>query len=385
LLALLSKAESNFATMREPTQPATPLQSVHSVSITDIAGKVRHLELLVGDVTSASAAEPVDLLVISAFPNDYFVMPGTVICRLGDIGIDVQAEAEQKIHDWRTQWYCWISGLLPEAPHCIRRLVCFEHGGGMDSPENVVGNVFRSVREFLLTAKEASPGGQERQDAGILRLPLLSTGNQGAAKTVMLAALISQAQLHLAAGLPVSRIQLVLRAGSPDLHALLVECGRVFQENRHGWQSDFESVARPDFDLFVSYRHADHNTVSGLLNQLRYLRPDLDLFIDHEELKPGSFWKPDLIKALGRCRQALCLITDTYPESGECMDEFHAALCWQKHRSDYLLPLLSLTKKSVEKLPESLRRIHCIPASCPPLSLDEIARNIIQRLTTHTS
>lgn len=359
--------------------PASILQPVHSVSITDANGVVRRLELLVGDVTAASQTEAVDLLVISAFPNNYLPTPGTIVRRLGEIGIDVQSEARRKSQDWRAQWYCWISGRLSEAGHYIRRLVCFEHGS-TDSPENVVGNVFRSVREFLLITDEVASDGSKQPEAEILRLPLLSTGNQGGSKMAMLAALITQAQLHLAAGMPVKRIQLVLWDGSQDLHALLVESGRVFEENRHGWQAGFESSQRPDLDLFVSYRHADQAAVSGLLNRLRQLRPQLGLFIDHEKLQPGSFWKPDLIKGLGRCRQALCLITDGYPESGECMDEFHAALCWRRKRPNYLLPLLSLRNKTVECLPESLRRIHCIPAACPPLSLDEIAWSVVRRL-----
>lgn len=358
---------------------ASILQPVHSVSITDATGVVRRLELLIGDVTFASPAEPVDLLVLSAFPNSYLPTPGTVVRRLAEIGIDVQAEARRKFQDWRSQWYCWTSGRLPEAGHCIRRLVCFEHGN-RDSPEDVVGNVFRSVREFLLTADGISSDGSGQQEAEILRLPLLSTGNQGGSRTAMLAALITQAQLHLAAGLPVKRIQLVIWDGSRDLHALLVDSGRVFEENRHGWQADFESSHRPDLDLFVSYRHADQTIVAGLLNRLRQLRPELGLFIDYEKLQPGSFWKPDLIKGLGRCRQALCLITDDYAESAECMDEFHAALCWRRNRPNYLLPLLSLRHKTVERLPESLRRVQCIPAACPPLTVDEVAWSVVRHL-----
>jgi hypothetical protein len=66
----------------------------------------------------------------------------------------------------------------------IGRILCFEHGRNRE-PSSVVGNVFRMVTEFALS----SGSGKFR----LLRLPLLSTGNQGADKSRMLEAIIRQA------------------------------------------------------------------------------------------------------------------------------------------------------------------------------------------------
>ncbi|MFO0263328.1 MAG: hypothetical protein ACK53V_17010, partial [Planctomycetota bacterium] len=91
-----------------------------------------------------------------------------------------------------------------EEQAAIKQLICFEPEVDTRA-ENLVGNVFRAVRENLL-----SLGYSGERPIECLRLPLLATGQRRAAKREMLAAMLSQSYIHLGAGLPVRRLQIFL-------------------------------------------------------------------------------------------------------------------------------------------------------------------------------
>ena len=347
---------------------------IHEASVLGPKGEPRHLEIWLGDVTARTGPKATDLLVISAFPDDYIPVPGTVVERLLQLGINVEAEAASKDEDWRQAWNCWVSRPLRH-PH-VGQLICFEHGFDT-KPESVVGNVFRTVRELLTLGR---PGTPDMKPVETLRMPLLSTGQQQASRREMLRAIITQAFLHLAAGLPVQRVQLFLRPGSQGLESLLVELGVCLEESRHQWQGGLWNEAPPDQDLFMSYRHGDIGLVTPLLASLKAIRPGISIFIDHEHLTPGHHWKLELLKAMARCRKALCLITDTYPDSLECVDEFHAALLRSRHQSGFLLPVLNLRRRRLSDLPDSMRRVQGITSTLPKEPADALAQRLLPHL-----
>ncbi len=130
----------------------------------------------------------------------------------------------------------------------------------------------------------------------------------------------------------------------------------------------------------MSYRHGDLNLVTPLLQSLKALHPGISIFIDHEHLVPGHHWKLELLKAMARCRRALCLITDTYPDSVECVDEFHAALLRSQHQGGFLLPVLNLSSRRLSDLPDSMRRVQGIPSALPKESADALAQRLLPHL-----
>jgi hypothetical protein len=187
----------------------------------------------------------------------------------------------------------------------------------------------------------------------------------------------------LAAGLPVQRIQLFLKPKPHDssLEPLLVELGICLEENRHQWQNDLWRRTQPDQDIFLSYRHQDLELVSPLLQSLKDHRPGLSVFIDHEGLEPGNPWKLELLKAMARCQKTLCIITDTYPDSVECIDEFHAALLQNNRQRGYLLSVLNLRTRRLGDLPESLRSVHHIHSRLPDEPADDLARRLLPHIS----
>jgi hypothetical protein len=351
----------------------SPTKQVYAAKIEDTAGRTRFLEFWSGDIATISESEPVDLLVLSAFPNDYSPIRGTVIHRLGEEGVDVARAAEAKLFDFREIWQTWVSRPL-EGQTAIKQLICFEPD--MDArAENLVGNVFRTVREHLLSA-----GFTGEQPIACLRLSLLATGNRRATKREMLAAILAQSFIHLGAGLPVRRLQIFLGLEDDGTDSLLVEAGVQLEQARQRWLHDFATLPTPQRDLFVSYRHLDLQILKPLLDELKRRRPGLSLFIDREELEPGSYWKQDLIRGLSSCRRALCFITDGYSRSVECMDEFHAGVLWGHRRPGFLVPVLNLESKGINDLPETIRRVHCITAGLPKQAVSEVAEQVIEQL-----
>jgi hypothetical protein len=341
-----------------------------------LAGRERFVELSVGDVTATET--PVDLLCVSAIPNDYTPVPHGVLGALDTRGIRVAQLAADKAHDWRSVWQCWVSAPLD---HPIRRILCFEHAWAVtsglptDAPE-LVGNVFRAIRELVLSDAplEAGAGDQVLER---VRIPLLAAGDQGADHGDMLEATIRQAYLSLVGQLPVRRVEIVLHHSAPDLHQLLVRAGRAFEQVRAEWAERQLGSVR-DFDYFISYRHQDADRVNPVVDAMRALEPGLRLFIDREQLSAGRYWKADLMSGLARSERALCFITDSYPDSPECMDEFHASLCIARERPDgFLRPLLRLTARQIERLPVSVRRVHCIDASAAHLAAEDVARRAL--------
>ena len=328
------------------------MTKLYHFDLKDLAGIDRRLEIWAGDVLDSGAGFA-DLLVISAFPGDYIPTPTSVVGGLARVGVSVAREALAKHSDWRETWQCWVSQPI-QGLRNVGRLICFEHGANRQ-PDAVVGNVFRSVREHLDTVNTA---------AGTLRIPLLATGDQGFDRHIMFRRIVEQAILHLKAGLEVGVIQVFSHARSGDdvvrCAGLLVEAGLAYAETRHDWQGVEPNFRNPEFDVFCSYRHQDHVSIDALLRTMRDRRPGLRCFVDRESLNPGACWKVGILSAMARCRHSLCFITDTYPESPECMDEFHSGLLWSRVRSGYLIPVLQLTRKTMNEMPESIRRRHCV-------------------------
>ena len=358
------------------------MQQIASFSTSSLSGHDRQVTLYIGDVTEGGG--PVDVLCVSAFPNDYTPTPHGVMGALAAKGVSLEVLACDKAHDWRAVWQCWASKPLPDTSLPARRILCFEHGWAATSrlspvvsAPDLVGNVFRAVRELVLSE---APLGARDGDASLdcIRLPLLASGDQQSDRGDMLDATIRQGYLSLVGQLPVKRVEIVLHPDTPDLHQLLVRAGQAFEQVRSEWTQQHLSDAR-DHDFFISYRHKDAERVNPVIDAMRTLEPGLRLFINRERLEAGRYWKSDLMRGLARSQRALCFITDSYPDSPECMDEFHASLCIARERAEeFLRPVLRLNSRRIERLPVSVRRVHCIDASAPDLAPEMVATRVLQ-------
>lgn len=325
---------------------------VFTERVVDLYGNEKFLDICVGDILHPDET-PVDYLVLSSFPNDYTPTPKSLIGRLSTLGINVADLARQKERDWRKRWRCWVAGEVKLRKKPLR-IVCFEHGSDTH-PASIVGNVFRTVREFLMEAEE--------RRARCIRVPLLSTGDQGFDRLEMMSEILRQAYLHLTLVAPIERIQVFLGQGPDDLHRLLLNAGIVIQGCR---TERLVTKRKPKFDFFISYRQADTSRMKRLVEYLQLRVPAPSIYVDVDELQPGSYWKMSLVNAMAASRKVICLGTDTYFESSECIDEFHMAMNFSLVKRGFLIPLLSSRDMTFSQLPVSMARVQWVDVGDPP-------------------
>ena len=127
----------------------------------------------------------------------------------------------------------------------------------------------------------------------------------------------------------------------------------------------------------MSYRRIDSDAAKEILHHLELRALGIKIFLDERSLRKGVCWKPDVVCAVHNSRRALCLITDGYVDSRECLDEFHIALCLSRARPDFLRPLLRLTRRSEDSLPQTIARVNLIKAVCPPRRIDDLISEIL--------
>jgi hypothetical protein len=304
-------------------------------------GSDRLVMLFVGDLTCLPAHEAVDILIVSAFPDDYLPTRTSLIGGLARTGVSVADLARDKEVDLRRFSSCWLSRPIERPGVNFRRLLCFEPGYRGQAPQ-VVGDIFRSIVPFTTGTPPVSQ----------IAMPLLASGNQGESAKVMLEALADASVHWLSIGLPIERIKIVLRK-SAKLQSLRETFARVKRRYLETTIPSQKPGCR--FDIFVSYSHKDQEAVDYLVGELRARRHGLRVFVDRLELRPGDAWQQHIFESLDDSRKVICVFSPDYLASKVCKEEFNIALF--RHReaeNGVLLPLYLYTAE----LPTYMKLIH---------------------------
>jgi hypothetical protein len=100
---------------------------VEKIDIADDA-VTRRIALYEGDLSSIPPEHHVDILVVSAFPDDYEPTPTSLIGALNRQGLSIGELARDKLHDLRKTCAFWISKPIdgPSARWNIGQIACFE-------------------------------------------------------------------------------------------------------------------------------------------------------------------------------------------------------------------------------------------------------------------
>lgn len=166
------------------------------------AGEDASIQLLQGDLTAIPKEHTADILVISAYPNDYSTSDKkTLITALYNKGIIVADLAKDKEINLLSNLNCWLSKPLTQEQQQqfnFKRILCFEPPSG-DGKEKVVANIFRCINTFAYDTQN-----------NIVAMPVLASGNQKVPMDVMLPAIVDAAIFWLESGLPLNCIKLVL-------------------------------------------------------------------------------------------------------------------------------------------------------------------------------
>ena len=327
-------------------------------------GSTRYVRLYVGNLARIPPDEAVDLLIVSAFPNDYLPTYTSLIGDLYRRGLSVAALANKKAVDLRQFSSCWLSQEIDQPDIHFRRILCFEPAWRGSAPE-VVGDVFRSIAPFAAGSPPIKT----------VAMPILASGDQGQPAVLMLHALLESSVHWLGIGLPLDCIKIVA------FSELELDSFRsTFQKVKDEVASSRQTISGGQwkYDVFISYSHANREDVDSFTADLLRLRPGIRLFIDRLELQPGSAWQQQLFEAIDECQKVIPVLSPEYVGSKVCKEEFNIA--FYRHRESEEGVLLPVYLRSAQ-LPTYMKLtqwIDCREAERPKIAYaaNEVARHL---------
>ncbi|MBZ0301682.1 MAG: toll/interleukin-1 receptor domain-containing protein [Anaerolineae bacterium] len=276
----------------------------------------RTIELYHGDLTNMGPEGAVDVLVVSAYPNNYAPTPGTLIGALYRRGVAVSNLSLSKAIDLRENFSCWMSEEIRSQEPGIqfRRVLCFEpflRG----APAEVVGDIFQSLMPFVSGDLHVSS----------VAMPLVATGNQRIPLVDILEPLLEAAVHWLQIGLPLRRLLIVEHS---ELKAAEMKGAFSVLKKRYldGPVIDPAPAHHYRYDVFVSYSHVNGAEAMFLVDELRAGKPDIRIFFDQRELNAGAAWQYELYEALDDCHKVVALYSPPYLSSKVCREEYNIAL-----------------------------------------------------------
>jgi hypothetical protein len=309
--------------------------------------KAREIELCRGDLTDLSIQDRVDILVVSAYPDDYTASSASLLGALNRRGISVEQLAKSKRIDLRSAFNCWLSQEIGQSTHSevgFDRILCFEPPV-FGKPPEVVGDIFRSLAPFLIG---------EHPEAKIA-MPVVASGDQGWPADEMLRHMLDAAVHWLRQGLPISTLKIVERSSQKADHLRSVFAS--FRENSARPAHADRSVLK--HDVFVSYSHLDSQYAHGFARMIREQHKNARIFVDQMSLNPGRSWQQEIYESLEASAKIVALLSPGYLESKICKEEFNIALCRVRESARNLLVPIYLSTANLPTYMKLIQYIDC--------------------------
>jgi hypothetical protein len=283
-----------------------PLSLLDTITVHRAGGPPRRIELRQGDLTDLGPPDAVDVLVVSAFPNDYSPVRGSLIGALHARGLSV-AELARDCIDLRRSFSCWLSREIPPEMHArglrFKRLLCFEPqvSGLVHRPREVIDQLYAALTPFMFGPTALTS----------VAMPLLSTGKMRFT--------IEQVVPHLLDG-----ALSLMRSDSP-LRIVKIVC---VPEKAEEVRTTFDRVKAgyAQHDVFISYSHADASRVNAFCEKLRARIPGIKLYRDILNLQAGTAWDEELLRAAQTSKFFVPFYSTAYVCSDMCQTEFYMAL-----------------------------------------------------------
>jgi hypothetical protein len=317
----------------------------------------RRIELFDGDVLRLMPRDEIDVLVVSAFPNDYRPTQGSLIGALARHGVSVAELAESKEADLRADFSCWLSRPVSLNGRTLRML-CVE-SGWRGSPPEIADDLFRAL------ATTATIGVENASVA----MPLIGAGDQGYSPAVMVTAILKSAVGWFRRGLALKALRIVVRAPAAAEAATV-----AFDQIKAGDEAARSSSARA-YDVFISYSHRNRSTAQKAHDRLLSESPGLRVFFDDHSLRTGGSWLMEIAEALDNSRRVMAFYTPEYWASDYCKDEFVAAYTRQKDTAQPVLFPLYIRSTNIPYIFRSIQHQDCreedgakLLAACEALS-----------------
>jgi hypothetical protein len=321
--------------------------------------KTAEIQLFMGDLSAIPGDNEVDLLIVSAFPDDYTPNPGSVIGSLYQRGLSVAELAANKLIDLRGQLNCWLSQPLSETEQELmhfRQLICFEPHRNVTDAVEAVSNIFRCLNYFALD-----------DSFNVIAMPVVASGNQKIPFRKMMPALVKAAIFWLDQGLPIDCIKIAIikeediaearevfarekqayeaiskpGAGAGDMAEKMLEGATTAFTAPQAANEVSDDAAEeamiiplptaapaakaPGLDMFISYAHVQTQQVQHFVDCLKQRNPVMNVFYDRTSIPSGGLWLKQISDAIGKADRILIFLSPDYSRSPVCWDEFQCA------------------------------------------------------------
>jgi hypothetical protein len=307
----------------------------------------RRIQLLHGDLSRIPPEHAVDVLVVSAFPNDYIPTSSSLIGALHRSGLSVRNLAYDKEVDLRGQFSCWLSKPVPSTFN-FHRLLCIE-SGWRGTPPEITDDIFRALAPYLLTDFPNSS----------VAIPLVGAGDQGYDPEEMLRTILQAAVSWMKRGLALRILKIVVC--NHDKAQKVLAGFHMFRRNYEQERSSPETSGGPlpQYDVFISYARKDLDIASFVELSLRASSQNVRVFFDKTNLRVGASWPTQIANALDHSRRVIALYSANYWTSKNCELEFMAAFTRQNDTGATVLFPMYLSEAQIPYLFLNLEYADC--------------------------
>jgi len=291
----------------------------------DFQGQKKFIELYKGDLTDLAKNEHFDLLVLSAFPNDYIPTPSSLVGALNRKGLSVAHLSTLKELDIRETYACWLSSEIDYKDYNgieFKRVLCFEPLLKDLPPYEMIGDLFQALMIVTNQFGVKSVG-----------MPLITTGDANYPVNAILNPLVEAAVNWMSLGIGLDRIKIVAYDSIKATQSLAIF--RTLKEKYSNYSLKFST--KFDYDYFISYSHKDANKADLLLQKIKQIKPDSKIFFDKKILRPGHAWQIEIFEALDNCAKIITLLSHEYIASKVCKEEYNIAHFRQRESEQQIL------------------------------------------------
>jgi TIR domain len=343
------------------------MQMIDRLTVSD-GSRTRSVSFWQGNPADIDRADPVDLIIVSAFRDNYVPTPISIIGALDRRGLSVAELAKRKAIDLRQTTGFWLSESLP--PNAsqvgVSRILCFEPDFLGDSPTAVVGTLFRGLFPFLPDTEREST----------VAMAVIATGAIGADPAAMLRALVTAATAWMTRGLPIRELRIMEQhPGRVATLAPVFAALKGSMTNAPPPAPIARAVPAPSrFDVFLSFAKEDGRAADVVRDRLDVER-GIRVFDYRTSVDPGKVWQDAIEAAMKSCRKVVAFLSQPYFNSPECKEELSMArLRHKRENHSVLIPLYVRSLDNDAELPlwlQTVTYVDCRPVDKTKRETDE--------------
>ncbi|XP_071814496.1 uncharacterized protein [Apostichopus japonicus] len=337
------------------------------------------IEYYLGDICKLKAKHKVDVLLVSAFADNYKPTPKSFIGALSNsLGLSVEELAENKAEDLRTYYSCWVS--KPLSKHLpFNRLLCFEPNWSVSPhPKVLVGDIFRCLVPVL------------QKERGTVITPILTSGSQGFAEAEIVYAMVEAAVKWMKVGLPLKCLKIVQYAifnNGKQIATHLREyeaVQKVFEElkERYDMQYLLPKATLKEYDVYISGSKDDAEVSARIQDELRRVFPKIRIKVGSDQkMMEGESWQDDMYNTMMKSSRVITVLSPKYLQDAACIEQYNIALCCNRRaHKDLLAPFYA---ENVPDLPSYMQLVQYV--DCRNNSSNQISegcKNLARSIST---